>query len=655
MRKPPGWHILFAYALLGIALFSLGISTSRWAILIPLFVAPGLYPFLGTHFSRFSRFLLHGVLGLLMVALYYAFGLDTSDHFNQNVVFYLGLYPACTVFMRLYDNPSPLWFAFMLFLCGSGLAFAGVDLRPRPYAWFVFAFSVAALLMSLNQTLTVQGLRSRTGKRVGVLVSLALSISLALGIGIPLSRYFPSMQRWLDGIGKPVRGYSDVARIGSPADFASSKSGQDITLRAFSEKEPGSLRASAFVSYKEGAWSAGPDKTVLELSAQPWKRILLRYLLPRRPAPAQDQEAPMRITASALLGNRLFLPLEASAIDTALPDLILLPGRVIESGKSPASAGYGVHVSVQPVMDGLLPESVPSILTSVPENETLVKALDDILARSGTGTSMPVSPDQAVQQISGFLAREFRYDLELRLKPNMDPVVQFLTVEHRGHCELFASAGCLLLRRLGVPARYVNGFVCAEKNPFSDLWVARSRDAHAWVEYRTPEGSWKTAEFTPASGVPGEEETPRWSGLWEWIRAQGQRILTGARDGVLWILRSVRQGFIAFGIWLTGAWYRPLGLVALMILVYTLQRRSRNVRSRRMEALRRFPAGLAAQRERYFQLQRELARSGWGKRDEETLQEYADRLSKSPLPQAEEVVPFLRQFDEARYAPFDEA
>ena len=52
------------------------------------------------------------------------------------------------------------------------------------------------------------------------------------------------------------------------------------------------------------------------------------------------------------------------------------------------------------------------------------------------------------------------YNLELdAIFDGTDPIEYFLTESHEGYCVHFASAGTLLLRKLGVPARYASGYV----------------------------------------------------------------------------------------------------------------------------------------------------------------------------------------------------
>lgn len=110
----------------------------------------------------------------------------------------------------------------------------------------------------------------------------------------------------------------------------------------------------------------------------------------------------------------------------------------------------------------------------------------------------------AAARTAAWLAAAAEYDPET---PAMgdgeeDFVLHFLE-EKRGFCVHFATAGAMLLRAQGIPARYINGFV-AELNGQGQGTVLDS-DAHAWVEIYLDGYGWYPVEMTPgyAGGVSG--------------------------------------------------------------------------------------------------------------------------------------------------------
>lgn len=114
-------------------------------------------------------------------------------------------------------------------------------------------------------------------------------------------------------------------------------------------------------------------------------------------------------------------------------------------------------------------------------------------------------------RVVGWLSSRHGYSTTF-LPGEGDPIRWFL--EHPGsdaHCEVFASATALLLRSVGIPARYVVGYLAHERDRQGN-WIVRARDAHAWVEAWCDGEQWVTIEATPAAGTPAGRETsvPWW-------------------------------------------------------------------------------------------------------------------------------------------------
>lgn len=81
-----------------------------------------------------------------------------------------------------------------------------------------------------------------------------------------------------------------------------------------------------------------------------------------------------------------------------------------------------------------------------------------------------------------------------------DVVENFLFYSGEGFCQHYASAGALLLREMGIPARYVTGYVIhandfAERNGSYSSFVKDSQ-AHAWAEVYRPGMGWIPVEMT---------------------------------------------------------------------------------------------------------------------------------------------------------------
>lgn len=123
-------------------------------------------------------------------------------------------------------------------------------------------------------------------------------------------------------------------------------------------------------------------------------------------------------------------------------------------------------------------------------------------------------PVDTARQIAALLDQYYEYDQTVEAPPEgEDPVYYFLLKSHRGYCMHFASAATLMLRSLGIPARYVSGFT-VESVPGREAAVP-DRAAHAWVEVWVGGFGWYPVEVTPAAafewyeeGIVGPEDFP---------------------------------------------------------------------------------------------------------------------------------------------------
>lgn len=114
----------------------------------------------------------------------------------------------------------------------------------------------------------------------------------------------------------------------------------------------------------------------------------------------------------------------------------------------------------------------------------------------------------AVHLVREALFSRAQYSLELAPVPSGRDVTEyFLFDSGQGFCQHYASAGALLLREMGVPARYVTGYVVLPDS-FSleqgGYYTARVPDsaAHAWVEIYIPAVGWIPAEMTEGQASP---------------------------------------------------------------------------------------------------------------------------------------------------------
>ncbi len=112
---------------------------------------------------------------------------------------------------------------------------------------------------------------------------------------------------------------------------------------------------------------------------------------------------------------------------------------------------------------------------------------------------------QMAQAVASYVRDIAPYSLETPQMPRGegDFAAWFLTEGESGFCVHYATAVTVLLRAMGIPARYVSGYVVAARE---DAWtVVAGRNAHAWVEYAAGDGRWTLLEATPGTEQRVEE------------------------------------------------------------------------------------------------------------------------------------------------------
>jgi len=107
----------------------------------------------------------------------------------------------------------------------------------------------------------------------------------------------------------------------------------------------------------------------------------------------------------------------------------------------------------------------------------------------------------AVQSILTGPNSTYTWDLD-ELESGEDPIKHFLENTRRGYCIHYASVGVMLLRSLGVPARYASGYVVKPasfvlQEDGSCVAEVIDRNGHAWAEVYYDGIGWVPIEMTP--------------------------------------------------------------------------------------------------------------------------------------------------------------
>ena len=159
------------------------------------------------------------------------------------------------------------------------------------------------------------------------------------------------------------------------------------------------------------------------------------------------------------------------------------------------------------------------------------KAIADFCNEAGLSGSR----DEIIDELRNYFQDNFPYTLSPGITPRRkDFVNYFLTEKRKGYCAHYASAATLILRYMGIPARYVEGYAVdaikiAEDGKLTDKNVsdyydgasllpqssvisydASDGNAHAWVEVYDENLGWYPVELTPYQTEEDETQGSLW-------------------------------------------------------------------------------------------------------------------------------------------------
>ncbi|MFA6947418.1 MAG: transglutaminase-like domain-containing protein [Eubacteriales bacterium] len=116
-------------------------------------------------------------------------------------------------------------------------------------------------------------------------------------------------------------------------------------------------------------------------------------------------------------------------------------------------------------------------------------------------------PFEAVKAVVGWLADNCVYTLSPRQpsETGLGAIDAFLSDTHEGYCVQFATSAAMILRSMGLPTRYVEGYIAQSFTRDADMAgrvnrytsVVRDSNAHAWIEVWFDGIGWMQFETTP--------------------------------------------------------------------------------------------------------------------------------------------------------------
>jgi hypothetical protein len=387
-----------------------------------------------------------------------------------------------------------------------------------------------------------------------------------------------------------------VARVGFSASGKLSslllmKGEQDPTpaLSITCEGSPGYLRARAFEVYRRSEWQ---DMSTKEALFPEQKNPFGMYFVGRKNVFRLNQRDAARcdymtVRHESQLADAVFTPLGTSFLEAPLSLLLRDDNDILHAPNLRSGLSYRIAYTKSPH------RKPPT---------------------SGTTT-------EKIDAVIDYFHSKYTYSLGLDIPPDQDKLTHFLLNESTGYCEYFASGAAILLRFSGVPTRYVTGFLVTEKDPQSELWVARNMDAHAWTEaWDRERNQWTIVEATVGQDLAAASADEQLGG-------------TGGGPGTLF--GQFLQALYQYGLFGLPGWlFRSYGLLGGVllgmgilggVLWLVLSRHYKKSKSRTRSRALRDPR-LAPLHKMLARMDRKVKRAGQQRHLSETLHAFAQRL-----------------------------
>lgn len=271
----------------------------------------------------------------------------------------------------------------------------------------------------------------------------------------------------------------------------------DVVLRVRADR-PAFWRGMVFDTYSRSVWTSSDEETdptigvPADIPHEKGIAPIQGELLTQTFYVERDQP---NVVFAAYHASRVWFPGRLVEYDDfrALRARVLLTDDLVYSVVSevPTPSRQDLEVGLEGV-----PPEVQARYTKLPSD--LPSRVRDLAFQIAGGEPTILGKAEAIQE---WLRDNTLYRLEIPPPPRgTDSVDYFLFEEREGYCEHIASAMTVMLRALGVPARFATGYDAGDRNVFSGFYEVKASDAHSWVEVYFPRVGW--IQFDPTHGVP---------------------------------------------------------------------------------------------------------------------------------------------------------
>ncbi len=267
-------------------------------------------------------------------------------------------------------------------------------------------------------------------------------------------------------------------RLGGPVEQGENP----ILLRVWSDRSGAYLRGRVKSKYTGSSWVSEHHlyknhNDYTQLTGSPLTR---------------EQSFEVTVVPEGIRTRTLFAPLGVKEVNLAKEKVFMNPDGAMYYKRD--SFEKGLDVYTMRGVDYSMQIEQRAYYQALPSN------YDDLVIEKAIEVTSGFDTDhEKMEAIKNWLRENYPYELSPGLPPaEVDFVSYFLFTEESGYCTYFASATAVMGRAVGIPTRYVEGFLLPDMRQPDGSYVVRADRAHAWAEAYIEGEGWRIFESTPA-------------------------------------------------------------------------------------------------------------------------------------------------------------
>ena len=261
-------------------------------------------------------------------------------------------------------------------------------------------------------------------------------------------------------IQKEPDGYQAKSAIG---DIGTLKLSDQILFRVkmgSHQASPLLLREASYNVYRSSTWFARQSKfkpVQATNDETTWELQTAMSGVPEHEKKTEIKETSALVVSTYLQGNKTILKLPMGAIQVEeLPVLTMGQNQygTVKVEDGPGLINYRVHYGQNAAIDS--PPTEADLFVPPAEKSAVQQTIAEFRLQAD-------SPQLIMAGVKSHFRKNFSYSLRLSGESkNTTALGNFLLNSRSGHCEYFAASTVLILRALGIPARYAIGYLVHE-------------------------------------------------------------------------------------------------------------------------------------------------------------------------------------------------